>query len=78
MAGAVAGEKRNPLAAQRAQHIGPRWLAEGRGQRDLAAVGDLRHVVQTTAADDADLDSFHVCVVMAGLKTRLYDHRNQT
>ena len=60
MPGAVPGEKRHALAAQRAEHVGTRWLAKGSGQGHLAAVGDLRHVVQTTAADDADLDSFHV------------------
>ena len=78
VAGAVPGQKRHALAAQRAEHVGTRRVAERRRQRHLAAVGDLGHVVQTAAADDADLDLFHVCVVMAGLKTRLYDHRNQT
>ena len=60
VAGAVAREKRDALAAQRAEHVRTRRIAERRRQRHLAAVGHLGHVVQAAAADDADLDSFHV------------------
>ena len=60
MPGAVAREKRDAFATQRPQHVRTGRLAKGSGEGDLAAVGDFRHVVQTAAADDADLDSFHV------------------
>ena len=59
VAGAVPRQKRDALAAQRAEQVRARRVAERRGQRDLLAVGDLGHVVQAAAADDADLDLFH-------------------
>ena len=59
MSGAVPGEKGHAAPAQRAEHVGTGRSPEGRLERDLAAVGDFRHVVQTTAADDADLHLFH-------------------
>ena len=54
MPGAVPGQERDPLAAQRADDVGRRRLAERRRDGALFAVGQLRHVVQTAAADDAD------------------------
>ncbi len=54
VAGAVAREERDALAAQRADDVRRRRLAERRLDAPLLAVGELRHVVQTAAADDAD------------------------
>ena len=54
MAGAMAREKRHALAAERADDVGRGRVAEGRLHLPLFAVGELRHVVQTAAADDAD------------------------
>ena len=53
---AVPGEKGDALAAQRADHVRRRRLAERRLDLPLLAIGELRHVVQTAAADDADGD----------------------
>ena len=53
---AVPREKRDALAAQRADDVGRRRLAERRLHPPLLAVGELRHVVQAAAADDADRD----------------------
>ena len=58
--GAVPRQKRDALAAQRAEQIRPGRLAERRRQRDFLAVGHLGHVVQAAAADDANLNVFHV------------------
>ena len=52
---AVARQKRDALAAQRADHVRPGRIAERRRDGLLFAVGQLRHVVQAAAADDADL-----------------------
>ena len=54
--GAVARQKRDPLAAQRADQVGTGRIAERRRDRPLFEVGQLRHVVQAAAADDSDLD----------------------
>ena len=56
VARAVPREKRDALAAQRAQQVRARRIAERRLQRPLLAVGQLGHVVQAAAADDANLD----------------------
>ncbi len=54
MPGAMPCEKRHVLAAQPAEHVGPRRIAEWRGDDLFTAVGQLRHVVQTAATNDAD------------------------
>src|SRR5204862_3715259 len=54
VAGAVPREKRHALAAQRADHIRTRRIAKRRFDCLLVAVGELRHVIQTTASDAAD------------------------
>ena len=54
MADAVPRQKRDALAAQRAEHVRARRIAERRRRRALFAVGQLRHVVQAAAADDAN------------------------
>ena len=61
MPGAVAREKGDALSAERADDVRPGRIAKGRRDRDFAAVGDLGHVVQTAATDDAYLDLFHEC-----------------
>ena len=53
--GAVPREKRHALSAQRPDDVGRRRLAERRLHPPLLAVGELRHVVQSAAADDADV-----------------------
>ena len=55
VAGAVPRQKRHALAAQRADDVRARRIAERRRDRPLFAIGQLRHVVQAAAADDADL-----------------------
>ena len=55
MPGAVPRQKRDALAAQRADDVRARRIAERRRDASLFAVGQLRHVVQATAADDANL-----------------------
>src|SRR5256885_7016050 len=52
---AVARQERHALAAQRADHIRAGRIAERRGYRLLFAVAQLRHVVQTAAADNPDV-----------------------
>ena len=63
VAGAVARQKRDALAAQRADHVRPGRIAERRRDASLLAVGQLRHVVQAAAADDADRWIVHRVVV---------------
>ena len=53
---AVARQERDALAAQRADHVRPGRLAEGRRDRSLLAVRELRHVVETASTNDADAD----------------------
>ena len=55
MADAVPRQERDPLAAQRADDVRAGRIAERRGDGPLFAVGQLRHVVEAAAADDADL-----------------------
>jgi len=52
--GAVACEKCDALAAQGADHVRRRGLAERRLEQDLVAIGQLGHVVEAAAADDPD------------------------
>src|SRR5205814_10123021 len=54
MSDSVTGEKGHLLTAQGAGHVGGRWFAEGSGKSFFAAAGQLRHVVETAAANDAD------------------------
>src|SRR5204862_7813860 len=61
VAGAVAREKRDAPPAKRAEPARARRIAKRRPNRLLLAAPHLRHVVQTAAADDADLDA-HGCV----------------
>ena len=56
VSGAVPRKKRHALSAQRAEHVRTRRIAKRRRQRDLVAIGDVGHVVQAAAADDADLN----------------------
>src|SRR5687768_1394995 len=57
MARPVSREKCDALAAERADQIRSRRVAERRLQRFLFSVGQLGHVVQATAADDTYLNS---------------------
>jgi len=54
MADAVAREERHPPAAQRPDHVGTGRIAERRRDLPLLTVGQLRHVVEPTAADDSN------------------------
>ena len=54
MAGAVPRQERDAPSPQRAENIGAGRIAERCRERLLFAVGQLRHVVQAAAADDAD------------------------
>src|SRR5436190_8756150 len=63
---AVPGEERHPFTAKRADHVWTRWIAKRRLDCLLLPVGQLRHVVQTASADDADLNSHTI----AGSSTR--------
>ena len=51
---AVTREEHDVLARELPRHVRSRRRAERRLHRDFLAVGQLRHVVQTAAADDAD------------------------
>ena len=62
VAGAVPRQERDALAAQRAEHVRARRLAERRRQRHFLAVGHVGHVVQAAAADDADLNALSMGV----------------
>jgi hypothetical protein len=57
MAGAMTREKRHALAPEGADHIRCRRLAERCVDAPLFPVRQLRHVIQTAAADDADADA---------------------
>ncbi len=54
MPDAVTGQKGHALAAQRPDDVGRRRLTKRRLHAPLLAVGELRHVVQSAAADDPD------------------------
>ena len=54
VAEAVPRQEGHALAAQRADDVRRRRLAERRLDAPLLPVGQFRHVVQTAAADDAD------------------------
>jgi hypothetical protein len=60
----MAREEGHPPSAQRAEQIGARRIPERRLERDVFAVGHAGHVVQAAAADDADLNSMHVWLVV--------------
>ncbi len=55
VARAVAREERHPAPVQRGRHERAGRRAEGRVERHLVAVREVRHVVETRTADDADL-----------------------
>src|SRR5687767_5547387 len=57
MARTVPCQKRDTLAAQRADQIGTRRIAERSLERCLFPIGQLGHVVQAAAADDTYLNS---------------------
>src|SRR6185295_10841316 len=50
----VTREKSDAFPAKRADDVGPRRIAEWRRQALFLRVGQLSHVVQAAAADDAD------------------------
>ena len=54
VAQAVPGQERDALPTQRRQDEGRGRLAKGRWDNALFAIGQLGHVVQTAAADDAN------------------------
>ena len=56
---AVAREKRHALSSKGADHVRTRRIAEWGRQRALFAVGQFGHVVQATAADDANSGMCH-------------------
>src|SRR6185295_17469785 len=56
MTDAVPGEKRDALPAESPDDKRARWLPERGGDGLLFAIGQLRHVVEAAAADDADLN----------------------
>src|SRR5262249_50202589 len=58
-AGARPRPERHSLAAERAEDVRTGRVAERRRDRPLLAVRELRHVVQTAAADDANLSRRH-------------------
>ena len=60
MADAVARKKRDASSPQRPDDIRAGRFAKRRGNRPLFAVGQRGHVVQTAAADDADVHSHDV------------------
>jgi hypothetical protein len=53
---AVPRQKSNPDAAQPSHAIRVRWGAEGRVQRNMSTVGQCRHLIEPTAAQNADSD----------------------
>ena len=53
---AVPRQEGHALAAQRADHVRRRRIAERRLDAPIFAIRQLRHVVQTAAADDANRD----------------------
>src|SRR5690348_6534520 len=59
-------EKRHPLATQGAEYIRPRRLTKRRRQRHFLAVGHFGHVIQAAAADDSNLDLFHLLALSKG------------
>ncbi len=56
MSSAMSRQERDTLAAQRADDVRSRRIAKRSLDAALLAIGELRHVVQSTAADDADCD----------------------
>src|SRR5204862_6087250 len=55
VAPAVPRQKRHALAAQGPQHVRRRRIAKRRRHHHFFAIGDIGHVVQAGAADDAYL-----------------------
>ena len=65
VADAVPRQKRDALArAACRSRMGPDGSPNGVVDRPLFAVGQLRHVVETAAADDADLDAHSSSVLV--------------
>jgi hypothetical protein len=56
MAVTMPRQKSNPDAVQPSYTIRARWGAKGRVQRDMFTVGQCLHLVESTAAENADSD----------------------
>ena len=54
------GQKRDPLAGERAQNVGGRGHAVGRIERAFFHIAQLRHLIEAAAADDPDFRFSHL------------------